>query len=279
MAAARRSLYASNAYLASKCETMSNERFLYDEVNERVEAIRREVGDYQENDKHYPTTELTSRLFFTPHHSATEGRTLKQHSQFHGRKKEQLPNGLFTGRGWPGLAYTYGSRLGYGIVQAWPLSTVTYHCGVGNFVAVGAVVEGDFSEREPDYSELLDALAMKVDADNNLNRRLEIKYHDEWKRFWKCPGKFWPKETFAKMENSYYEQKEADEGPAENDPENDPPVIPDPDPEPEPEPEPEPDPDPEDPKDQPPKRSLNCLSLLFILKALIAFSIYIYYGL
>lgn len=185
---------------------MTNQE-IYEAVRHRVAGIRREIGAYHyDKSQTWPVTDIDTRVYFTIHHSATEGRTYAQHSRFHARPKARLPNGLYKGRGWPGGAYVYASRRGHGILQAWSLDTVTWHCGVrrGNYVAIPGVVEGNFNNREPSMSELLDALAMKIDAEAQLGRRLELKYHNEWRSDRDCPGTLWPKDKFREVMAAYY---------------------------------------------------------------------------
>jgi len=168
--------------------------------------IRNEVGEHQfRTDKVYPIIEVSKRKFFVPHHSATEGRTLRQHGRFHAGMAKQDVNGNWYGRGWPGTAYTFGGGESYGIAQAWDVNTVTYHAGyTANREAIGAVIEGNFNLRPPTAQELLMMLAMKVEADKQCQTRLNIKYHDEYKPGWGCPGQLWPKAEFARMEQQYY---------------------------------------------------------------------------
>lgn len=176
--------------------------FIIDQLREN---IKREIANYQvHKDKIYPITLLSRRIYFTPHHSATEGKSLDSHASFHGADKRKNKAGKYLGRGWPGLAYTFAASAKYGIIQAWYMNTVTYHCGLGNYKSIGAMLEGNFSLRAPTDHELNLMLAMKVEADNLVGRRLIIKYHDEWKTGWECPGKLWPKLKFQKLEEEYY---------------------------------------------------------------------------
>ena len=107
-------------------------------INQLRADIQRKVGAYQvRKDKVYPITLVSRRQYFTPHQSATEGRRLDNHASFHGADLRKNSRGQFLGRGWPGLAYTWGAGAKYGIVQAWDMQTVTYHCGKGNYQLLG----------------------------------------------------------------------------------------------------------------------------------------------
>lgn len=179
---------------------------LTSKVDELIGLIRSEIGEHQfHKNKQYPVLPLDSYVYFTIHQSTTENRELKRHGVFHAAPAKKDKNGNPLGRNWPGTAYTLGASEKYGIVQAWPFGTMTYHVGYkGNPKSIGGLVEGNFDKRKPTEHEYMMALAMKVFADRFLGRRLLLKYHDEWKQGWQCPGRFWDKVEFAAMENQYY---------------------------------------------------------------------------
>lgn len=165
-----------------------------------------EIGQHHfRKSKVYPTVPLEIRLYFVPHQSATENRTFKSHGKFHAADAVKAANGGWLGRAWPGTAYALGASAKYGIIQAWSMETMTYHCGYeGNPSSVGGMLEGHFDKREPTDYELLLMIAMKIEADHQCGRRLIIKYHDQWKPGWGCPGGLWPKIEFARLEAQYY---------------------------------------------------------------------------
>lgn len=155
--------------------------------------------------KSYPSIDPAWFEYFTLHMTTTEGRTLKQHGQYHAGEKIPHPNGGWLGLDWPGTAYTIGASNDHGIVLAWPFTNITYHAGWhANRKAVGGVIEGNFDKRAPTRHEYEMGLAMKVFCDEALKKRLKLKYHDEWKKGWRCPGKYFDKEYFANLENQYY---------------------------------------------------------------------------
>ncbi len=181
------------------------------ELVKQVDAIRagmkNEIGQHQfRDDKFFPEIDLSKRKYFTLHMSATENRTLESHGKnFHARDYGHDKKGNLTGRGWPGTAYGFGAGEKYGMVQAWPVTTVTYHAGFHpNRSSIGGVIEGNFEKRAPTEYELLLGLAMKIEADEQCGKRLLIRYHDEWKEGWRCPGRYFPKSEFARLEAQYY---------------------------------------------------------------------------
>lgn len=192
--------------------------------------------------KQAKTRRLDKVTHFVPHHSAVEGGNIYAHARYHVNFRQ-----------WPTVAYHfYISDLGE-VMQCLGLETVGYHCGVlqGNYTSIAVCIEGDFDSDEPTGAQLDALVWLKLYIDELLGKRLEIKYHDEYKKT-SCPGKNFPKKLVAKLERKHYTEKpKQDKEEAEGekggrlDPET-PPAIP----------------QPKKPIEQPKKQNQGCLAFL-----------------
>ena len=222
-------------------------------------SIKDERGQHWFNRaKKYESINPDAFVYFTPHHSLTEGRSLKAHGRyFHGAPKKAGKNGGWLGRGWPGTAYHGGSSVDHGLVIAWPFTNITYHAGhKANRLAIGWLLEGNFEKRSPTDQEYELLLAGKIFCDEALGRRLHLKYHNEWLKDRTCPGRYFDKKEFARLEQQYYIDKFTEDEPPINDPEKETPTQPEPKP---------PKPKPEDPIEYPrtPNENQGCMMSLF----------------
>ena len=192
----------------------------------------REVIDVRSEAKpvQWPDNPLRFRLpkvieAVVPHHTAVWGKGWRQHYNFHVGPRQRFTSGRWKGewmgRGWPICAYhLYVARDGQVYVLG-NLEHVGFHCGneFWNIHSVGIVIEGNFAERAPTDVQLVAAAEAVIWLENQLDRRLNILWHEDLKypEPYSCPGKYFPKEAFTALVDSYYATpKGAGQGPEDS---------------------------------------------------------------
>lgn len=124
---------------------------------------------------------------------------MRGHAKFHSDPEAYDERGNPLGRGWPGFAYTfYIDKIGR-IFRAWDDNVKTFHVGNGNDTALGVCLEGNFSVKPPSEKQIKALVWLYCEHYEGL----EIKYHDDYKPNWKCPGKLFPKDRFYSMVVEY----------------------------------------------------------------------------
>ncbi len=125
----------------------------------------------------YGTRDIEDVQGMVWHHSATTAQSIKTIAQFHTMTK-----------GWPGIAYHFAIGWDGVIYQMHDVETVSYHAQGYNSKTIGAVLIGNYDQREmtPEMEEAAIALS------EYLRDRYDLKFswlHRDTKAT-ACPGKY-----------------------------------------------------------------------------------------
>lgn len=124
----------------------------------------------------YGTRLLSQITQIVVHHSASIGQTAADFARYH-----------VLSRGWAGLGYTFVIEVNGTIVQAHPLTIVSYNTAGVNTRTIGICLSGDFTKQEPSPAQLKSLKKLIKHLRKTLPQRLEVYGHKDFGTT-SCPG-------------------------------------------------------------------------------------------
>lgn len=124
----------------------------------------------------YGTRLLSQINQIVVHHSASIGQFAKDYARYHVLSK-----------GWPGIGYTFIIEVDGTIVQAHPLTVVSYNTGGVNTRTIGICLSGDFTKQEPSPQQLKSLKKLIKHLRRKLPQRLDVYGHKDYGTT-SCPG-------------------------------------------------------------------------------------------
>ena len=126
--------------------------------------------------KKYGTRTLDQIRQIVVHHSASIGQTAKDYARYHVLTK-----------GWAGIGYTFVIEVDGLIVQAHPLTVVSYNTAGVNTATIGICLSGDFTKQEPSRAQLKSLKQLIRYLRKTLPQRLDVYGHKDFGTT-RCPG-------------------------------------------------------------------------------------------
>jgi hypothetical protein len=124
----------------------------------------------------YRTRSLSSINQIVVHHSASIGQFAEDYARYHVRSK-----------GWPGIGYTFVLEINGDIIQANPLTNVSYGVSGHNTRSINICLSGDFTKQEPSSLQLKSLKKLITHLRKELPQQLPVKGHKDYGQT-SCPG-------------------------------------------------------------------------------------------
>lgn len=146
---------------------LSDQRIkIVDKTNELIHSTSQKYG-----------TRLLSQITqIVVHHSASIGQRAADYARYHVLSK-----------GWPGLGYTFVIEANGTIIQAHPLTVVSYNTAGVNTKTIGICLSGDFTKQEPSPAQLKSLKRLIKYLRRTLPQRLDVYGHKDFGTT-SCPG-------------------------------------------------------------------------------------------
>ena len=110
------------------------------------------------------------------HHSASIGQRAEDYARYHVQSK-----------GWPGIGYHFVIEVNGDIIQANPLTNVSYNVSGHNTRSIGICLSGDFTKQEPSSQQLKSLKNLIAHLRRQLPQQLEVFGHKDYGQT-SCPG-------------------------------------------------------------------------------------------
>lgn len=124
----------------------------------------------------YNTRSLSSINQIVVHHSASIGQSAEDYARYHVRSK-----------GWPGIGYTFVLEVNGDIIQANPLTNVSYGVSGHNTRSINICLSGDFTKQAPSPAQLKSLKKLIVHLRKQLPQQLPVRGHKDYGQT-SCPG-------------------------------------------------------------------------------------------
>lgn len=142
----------------------------------RVRIIDKTTELMRSSTLKYATRTLSRINQIVVHHSASIGQTAKDYARYHVLSK-----------GWPGIGYHFIIEVNGDIIQANPLTNVSYNVSGHNTRSIGICLSGDFTKQEPSPQQLKSLQNLIAHLRRELPQELEVFGHKDYGQT-SCPG-------------------------------------------------------------------------------------------